>query len=347
MTTHLKFNKTTTCEEVVEVFSENVVGKTILITGVSPNGLGEAMAQALSTKKPAKLIFTARSIAKAESVVQTIKSGMADPPLIEIVQMDLSSIASVQAAAEALQQHQHIDILINNAGVMALPDRTLSTDGYEMHFGTNFLGHWLFTNFLMPKLTSGGRVVNITSGGYMVCPIRFHDLNWDGDKELPAEEEPNMNMVQNLGLGSLANAREYNGMLAYLHSNAASMLFSVGLKERFGSKGVAAISAAPGVVVTELQRHIKGFRNPNMEYKSASQGAASFLVAALDPALQGHNGAYVDDCQMAEIVSTHVQDVEVADRTVCAGSSDLWDRVRYRADSSGTETVGPQRRLSL
>ncbi|RSL60468.1 hypothetical protein CEP54_006772 [Fusarium duplospermum] len=311
----------TTCEEVVEAFAENVVGKTILITGVSPNGLGEAMAKALATKKPAKLIFTARSIAKAESVSQTIEESMVNPPLIEIVQMDLSSIASVQAAVGALQQHQHIDILINNAGVMALPNRTLSMDGHEMHFATNFLGHWLFTNLLMSKLTNGGRVVNITSGGYMVCPIRFHDLNWDGDKLLPVDEEPNMAMVQSLGLGSLVKSGEYNGMLAYLHSNAASMLLSVGLKEMFGSKGVTAISAAPGVVVTELQRHIDGFRNPTMEYKSASQGAASFLVAALDPTLQARNGAYIDDCQIAEILSSHVQDVEVADRLWRAAES--------------------------
>ncbi|RSL95115.1 hypothetical protein CDV31_014035 [Fusarium ambrosium] len=321
MATHLEFNKTTTCEEVVEAFAENIVGKTILVTGVSPNGLGEAMAMALATKKPAKLIFTARSVAKAESVAYSIKESIANPPLIEMVQMDLSSIASVQAAAKALQQHQRIHILINNAGVMALPNRTLSTDGHEMHFATNFLGHWLFTNLLMPKLTNGGRVVNITSGGYMVCPIRFHDLSWDGDKPLPAEEESNMAMVQNLGLGSLANSGEYNGMLAYLHSNAASMLLTVGLKERFGSKGVTAISAAPGVVVTELQRHIDGFRNPTMEYKSASQGAASFLVAALDPALQARNGAYIDDCQVAEIVSAHVQDLQVADRLWKAAES--------------------------
>ncbi|KAM0426540.1 hypothetical protein ACHAPT_008232 [Fusarium lateritium] len=314
MATNLEFNKTTTCEVVVEAFAENIVGKTILITGVSPNGLGEAMAKALSIKKPAKLIFTARTIAKAESVAQAIKNDIEHAPLIEIVQMDLSSIASVRAVAEALKHDQSIDILINNAGVMALPSRTLSADGHEMHFATNFLGHWLFTNLLMSKLTNGGRVVNITSGGYMVCPIRFHDLDWEGGKPLPAEEEPNMAMVKSLGLGSLANVGEYNGMLAYLHSNAATMLFSVGLKGRFGNKGVAAISAAPGVVVTELQRHINGFRNPNMEYKSASQGAASFLVAALDPALQAHSGAYVDDCQVAEIVSAHVQDIEVADK---------------------------------
>lgn len=263
MTTYFEFNKTTTSEEVVEAFAENVVGKTskyyrtetkfmntltysVLITGVSPNGLGEATAQALSKKKPAKLIFTARSIAKAESVAETIKEGMANPPLIEVVQMNLSSIASVQAAAETLKQHQRIDILINNAGVMALPNRTLSTDGYEMHFATNFLGHWLLTNLLKSKLTNSGRVVNVTSGGYMVCPIRFHDLEWEGDKPLPEEEQPNMAMVQNLGLGSLGNSGEYNGMLAYLHSDSASMLFSVGLRERFGSKGVTAISAAPG-----------------------------------------------------------------------------------------------------
>ncbi|KAJ3543038.1 hypothetical protein NM208_g3788 [Fusarium decemcellulare] len=315
MTSRTDFNKATTSEEVVEAFSEHISGKIILITGVSPNGLGEAMVMALATKQPAKLILTARDMTKAKAVAENIRNTMASPPLIVMVRMDLSSIASVQSAAASLaDQEQLIDILINNAGVMALPNRTLSSDGHEMHFATNFLGHWLFTNLLVPKLSSGSRVVNVTSGGYMVCPIRFHDIGWEGNKPLPTEEEPNMAIAQNLGIGSLATAGEYNGMLAYLHSNAASMLFSVGLTERFKDKGITSISAAPGVVVTELQRHIVGFRNPKMEYKSATQGAAGFLVAALDPALQGHGGAYIDDCRISEIVFAHVQDKEVANR---------------------------------
>ncbi|KAF4985722.1 hypothetical protein FDECE_16362 [Fusarium decemcellulare] len=315
MASRTNFTKTTTSQEVVDAFSEHVSGKTILITGVSPNGLGEAMAIALATKQPAKLILTARDTSKAETVADGIRSSMTSPPLIVVVQIDLPSIASVQSAAASLaDQEQPIDILINNAGVMALPNRTLSPDGHEMHFATNFLGHWLFTNLLTPKLSSGSRVVNVTSGGYMVCPIRFHDIDWEGNKPLPPEEEPNMAIAQNLGIGSLATAGEYNGMLAYLHSNAAGMLFSVGLTKRFKDKGITSISAAPGVVVTELQRHIGDFRNPKMEYKSATQGAASFLVAALDPALQGHGGAYIDDCRLSEIVSAHVQDKDVANR---------------------------------
>ncbi|RFU25919.1 hypothetical protein B7463_g10415, partial [Scytalidium lignicola] len=317
MTSHPEFGKKTTCEDVVEAFADVVKGKTIVITGVSPNGLGEAMAKALATKSPANLIFTALSVSKAESVANDIKH--LHPSLnIQILQLDLSSLKSVRVATATLLKlvSTSIDILINNAGVMAIPDRTLSKDGYEMHFATNFLGHFLFANLLVSnnKIAQNARIVNVTSGGYMVCPIRFHDLAWEGDKELPAEEEPDMAIAEQLKIPKLASTGQYSPMLAYLHSNTASMLFSVGLAKRFQEKGVVGISTAPGVVVTELQRYIGGFRNPIMEYKTASQGAASFLVAALDPALQGHGGAYIDDCQIADVVVDHAKSERIADR---------------------------------
>ncbi|KAH8817413.1 hypothetical protein F5884DRAFT_249903 [Xylogone sp. PMI_703] len=312
MTSHPEFNKKTTSEEVVEAFADVIKDKTIVITGVGPNSLGEAMAKTLATKSPANLILTARTISKAEAVAADIKAHLPSAN-IQLLQQDLSSVKSVrQSAAKLLEMVDSIDILINNAGVMALPERTLSEDGYEMHFATNFLGHFLFTNLILSKFNPGARIVNVTTGGYMVCPIRFHDLAWE-NKDLPPEEEPNMVLAEQLGVGSLTRAGEYSPMLAYLHTSTAIMLFSVGLKMRFHDKKITGISAAPGVILTGIQRHVGGFINELAEYKNASQGAASFLVAALDPALQDHSGAYVDDCQVVEITAEHAKSEEVAD----------------------------------
>lgn len=212
---------------------------------MSPNGLGEAMAKALADKKPARLLFTARSVGKAERVANNIRK--TNPTQnIEIFHMDLSSQESVRKAATTITSAvSTVDILINNAGVMALPSRTLSADGIEMHFATNFLGHFLFTKLLGGKLATSVRVVNVTSGGYMVCPIRFHDLDWSDGANIPVEEQPDMEVAKQLGIGELASPGSYSPMLAYLHSNTASVLFTTGLNKRLGKEAVA-ISAAPG-----------------------------------------------------------------------------------------------------
>jgi NAD(P)-dependent dehydrogenase (short-subunit alcohol dehydrogenase family) len=154
-----------------------------------------------------------------------------------------------------------------------------------MHLATNFLGHFLLTTLLYPILTpSNARVINFISGGYMVTPFRFGDYNFSVPvSSLPLSKQPNESAIQILGKPDYHSTKEtYIPLIAYLHSNMANVLFSTALAE----KGIQAFSAAPGVVVTELQRYmVEGFRNPVMLYKTASQGAATFLVAALDPAL--------------------------------------------------------------
>jgi NAD(P)-dependent dehydrogenase (short-subunit alcohol dehydrogenase family) len=244
------------------------------------------MVLALASQHPSTLILTARSISKAESIAEKVHTPFPDIT-IQAVHLDLSSLSSVRRAASSiLQSTPHIDILINNAGVMGLPTRTLSQDGVEMHFATNFLGHFLLTNLLRPLLTPSARIVNITSGEYTVTPFRFSDYNFSRPtSSLPLSERPNEAAVEMLGIPDFLSTKEsYVPLIAYLHSNTANVLFSTALAE----KGIQAFSAAPGVVVTELQRHMpEGFRNPVMFYKSASQGAATFLAAALDPALRG------------------------------------------------------------
>jgi NAD(P)-dependent dehydrogenase (short-subunit alcohol dehydrogenase family) len=137
------------------------------------------MVLALASQHPSTLLLTAGSISKAQSVVEKVHTSF--PSItIQTIHLDLSDLSSVrQAAKSILQSTPHLDILINNAGVMGLPTRTLSQDGVEMHLVTNFLGHFLLTNLLYPILTpSSSRVINIISGRYMVIPFRFSDYNF-------------------------------------------------------------------------------------------------------------------------------------------------------------------------
>lgn len=307
---------------------------TVVITGVAPNGLSEAACSALAAHSPALLILTARTASKAEAVVAHLRATYpASSTQYVVVALDLSSLASVRKGAAAIREavaaHSSgndsgkgrggrgvsggIDVLLNNAGVMAIPTRTLSPDGVEMHLATNYLGHFLLTTLLLPELEAAAavgesgwarsthpRVVNITSAGFALTPFRFSDYNFAdtapdaraaGGKgsppPLPADEEVDVAAAAAMGFPNMDPQSGYLPFLAYAQANTANMLFSVRLAEALRGKGVGAFSAAPGVSVTELQRHLPaGFKNPMMVYKTHSQAVASFLVAALDPGLQ-------------------------------------------------------------
>ncbi|KAL6905107.1 hypothetical protein GGI43DRAFT_432266 [Trichoderma evansii] len=308
MTSVNNFGVETTAEEVASSFRDQIIGKTILITGVSPNGLGAATAQALAKYSPANLIFTARTASKASTVADAIRTEHAKiKAQIHVVQVDLSDLESIRQAAASIQKLTPvIDIMINNAGVMAIPEREVTKYGVEAHLATNFLGHFLLTTLLSPQLKAAGpktRVVNIVSGGFYIQPFRFSDYNFDGGKDLPLEEQVDLDNAEKFGMGWVKDAGTgYVPFLAYSQSSTALMLLAKGLNEGYAGEKITAVSAAPGVVLTELQRHLPSeFRNPNMTYKTASQGVASFLVAALDPSLQDHPEAYIDDCRVKEV----------------------------------------------
>jgi NAD(P)-dependent dehydrogenase (short-subunit alcohol dehydrogenase family) len=277
-----------------------------LITGVNVNGLGAGAAQALAREQPKRLILTARTPAKAQAVVDLLETQNSNAETTySVVQLDLSSSASVRRGAAQIQELvQSIDIIINNAGVMAIPERSFSVDGVEMHLATNFLGHFLLAKLLHPQLAAaahGSRVINITSAGFVLTGFRFADYNFDGDKRLPVEERVNVPVAEMMGFSGLDPQTGYMPFLAYAQANVANMLFTKKLSELYADTGIMSFSAAPGVVVTDLQRHLpEDFRNPNMFYKTPSQGVASFLVAALDPALAKHAGAYINDCQIEQ-----------------------------------------------
>jgi NAD(P)-dependent dehydrogenase (short-subunit alcohol dehydrogenase family) len=158
-----------------------IVNKTILVTGVTPGGLGAGFATTIAKYSPSLIILAARDIAKAQKTAKEIKDK--NPSVAtRILQLDLGSQAQIRKAAkEVLTYEEHIDILVNNAGVMAPPfGRT--QDGVETQFGINHVGHFLFTNLIMDKLVApekSSRVINVASDGHRLGPVRFDDWNFD------------------------------------------------------------------------------------------------------------------------------------------------------------------------
>ncbi|MEM8593179.1 MAG: SDR family NAD(P)-dependent oxidoreductase, partial [Pseudomonadota bacterium] len=176
-----------------------------------------------------------------------------------------------------------IDILINNAGVMASPYME-TTDGFELQFGSNHLGHFLMTTLLMPALGDGSRVVALSSSAHHFAPVMFDDIGF--------------------------KSKDYDKWAAYGQSKTANALFAVGLNKRLADKGAEAFSVHPGVIQTELARHMTeedmamfagGIESGAIPVKSIPQGAATQVYAATAPELAGKGGAYLADVQIAPI----------------------------------------------
>ncbi len=216
----------------------------VLITGVGPNGLGAALAESLASQDPALLILTGRTLSKVEITSKDIATKYPSVN-IRLLELDLASFKSIDAAAAAVNAYleSSIDILINNAGVMNIPERTLSTDGFEMHLAVNYLGAFRFTNSIMGKLlVRGGRVVNVGSSGYALSPFRFADYNF-ADKPLPESEQPSEALCKAFGLPW---GLGYLPTIAYCQSKTAMMLYSVQLSKLLSAKGVTAVCTNPG-----------------------------------------------------------------------------------------------------
>lgn len=183
------FNFHTTPSEITSAYSARITGATILITGVSPNGLGLTTTLALSSHSPGLLILAGRTPSTLAAASAEITAASPTCP-IKLLTLDLSSTRTVRAAAAEVNSWMsvpHIDILINNAGIMACPWQA-SEDGIESQFATNHIGTWLFTNVLMPKLVAAwGRIVFLSSIAHMYGPVCFEDWNfavrWSADRE--------------------------------------------------------------------------------------------------------------------------------------------------------------------
>lgn len=171
----------TTAEEVAQDYATEIANKTILITGTSPNSLGAGFAAIVAKYHPRLIILASRNASRASDMAKAIT---AEAPNVQtrVLDLDLGSLDNVRkAAAEVNSYDEPIDVLVNSAGLMATPYE-LTSEGLEVQFGTNHIGHFLFTNLVMPKLlasASGGRIVSVSSEGYNLGPIRFHDWGFN------------------------------------------------------------------------------------------------------------------------------------------------------------------------
>lgn len=222
----------------------------VVITGVSPNSLGEATALALAASNPGLLILASRTLSKVENVAATIRSRFQNVKL-QVVVLDLASPDSIRAAvAQIVRQTDRLDLLINNAGI-SLGARRSAPDGLELTFATNHVGPFLFTEHLLPLLRSSAqaqttprmtRVVNLSSAAHYICPFRFSDHNFEGDRPLPADEEPRKGYDEHF----YAVTDGFSGWMAYASSKTANILFTVSLQERLGREGIQCLAVDPG-----------------------------------------------------------------------------------------------------
>jgi NAD(P)-dependent dehydrogenase (short-subunit alcohol dehydrogenase family) len=283
------FGATSTTDEVLH--GVDLTGKRILVTGVSA-GLGVETARVLAAHG-ATVIGAARDLAKAEGATAVVRAEAANGGSLELIELDLASLASVRAAADKLvAEGRPLDLIIANAGVMAAPFGH-TADGFETQFGTNHLGHFVFVNRIAGLLREGGRLVNLASSGH-----RFSDVNL---------EDPNF------------ERGDYDPWAAYGRSKTANILFAVEFDRRYRDKGIRAAAVHPGGILTELTRHLDdgvvdgmleqinakraADGQPPREWKTIPQGAATSVWAGIVAPADAVGGRYCEDCHVTTLVT--------------------------------------------
>ena len=253
-------------------------GRNAIVTG-GASGIGIETVRALA-RAGADVTIAARNEAAARDVADRINAEVG-AARVGWDQLELGDLASVRAFADRWGARP-LSILVNNAGVMACPlGRT--KDGFEMQFGTNHLGHFLLATLLVPALEKGApsRLVSLSSAGHIYSPIYFDDPNYE--------------------------RRAYRPFEAYGQAKTANALFAVEYDRRHRDKGIRAFSVMPGVIKTNLGRHmtpemreelgLTPDSNSGLEamYKTAEQGASTSVWAATSPDLDGKGGLYLED----------------------------------------------------
>jgi NAD(P)-dependent dehydrogenase (short-subunit alcohol dehydrogenase family) len=292
------FGAETTTDEVLAGI--DLHGHHAVVTGAS-TGIGAETARALAGAG-AVVVLAVRDTTKGEKVAIGIRERIPAAHL-EVERLDLTSLASIRAFADTLlERHHELHLLINNAGVMFTPfGRT--ADGFELQFGTNHVGHFLLTNLLVPALLRGApaRVVNVSSAGHRASDIVWDDPNYD--------------------------RRPYDKFEAYGQSKTANILFTVELDRRLEHRGVRAYAVHPGMIRTELGRHMtaddrtelmaRAKRGPAgglPPYKSLEAGAATTVWATTAAELEDRGGTYLVDCAVSDEHSPWARDPDGARR---------------------------------
>jgi NAD(P)-dependent dehydrogenase (short-subunit alcohol dehydrogenase family) len=259
----------------------DLTSRRMIVTG-GASGLGTQTVRALAGAG-ARVTIATRNAAIAQPILDEF------PQLVDVAEVDLADLASVKAFTDAWGD-EPLHALVANAGVMALPERQVNAQGWELHLAINFLGHFALANGLHSALKAGkGRVVTVSSGAQLLTGIDFEDPQFEH--------------------------RPYDALLAYAQSKTASVLLAVGIAQRWAADGITANSCAPGSIHTNLGRHIP----PELEkllgtldddgnqltpdyFKTPEQGAATATLLAASPLLEGVTGRYFEDNQEATIV---------------------------------------------
>jgi NAD(P)-dependent dehydrogenase (short-subunit alcohol dehydrogenase family) len=270
------FGFDSTTDQVLE--GVDLSGKRVLVTGVSA-GLGVETCRAL-VAHGAEIVGTARDLEKARDALEAAMGPAAKK--VELVEADLASLESVRKAAnDLLARKKTLDVIVANAGVMACP-QSKTADGFETQFGTNHLGHFVFVNKLIPLLKSGSRILTLSSAGHQISDVNLEDPNFEHT--------------------------EYQPFTAYGRSKTANILHAIALDNRLKSRGIRAASLHPGVIETELGRHITpelraliSQRIATVKRKTIPQGAATQVWAAVVAPADAVGGHYCEDCHVCEV----------------------------------------------
>jgi len=279
-----QFGWESTTDEVLE--GQDLTGKRALVTGVSA-GLGVETARALAAHG-AEVVGAARNLDKAGEATRALSDQFGDR--FRLIELDLGSLASVRACADALvAEGKPFDLVIANAGIMAVPfDRTV--DGFESQIGVNHLGHFVLINRIAKLIPAGGRVVNLSSVGHHWGETDLDDMNFE--------------------------RREYEAVRAYGDSKTAIILFTVEFDRRHQGRGVRAAAVHPGGIVTELARYMTedaiqrmtemtmaeaGGRAEDIRFKTVEQGSATSVWAAVTAPADEVGGRYCEDCGVSPV----------------------------------------------
>ena len=271
------FSRTSTASVVIE--GVDLSAKRAIVTGAG-SGIGIETARTLASAG-AEVTLAVRRPQAAEEIAADIvrETGNAG---VSVRALDLSDQDSVRAFAAAWDQPLHI--LVNNAGIMALPELERTAEGWEMQFATNFMGHFALTVRLHDALTAayGARIVSVSSSGNLFSPVVFDDLHFD--------------------------FRPYDPLVAYGQSKSADALLAVEATRRWSGEGIYANALNPGAIATGLQKHTGGLKTPKELQKTVPQGAATSVLLAASPLLDKVGGHYFEDCNEAVTVTRRPAD---------------------------------------
>ncbi|MBO3680197.1 SDR family NAD(P)-dependent oxidoreductase [Streptomyces sp. NEAU-YJ-81] len=267
----------TTANEVIE--GVDLTGKRVIVTGAA-SGIGVETTRALASAG-ADVTLAVRNVEAGHRVAQEIAAKTGNSK-VTAAPLELTDRASVASFTDAWRGPLHI--LVNNAGIMALPELHRTTEGWELQFATNHLGHFNLTLGLHDALAAAGgaRIVSLSSSGHLFSPVVFDDIHFE--------------------------RRPYEEWAAYGQSKTGNVLLAVGAAKRWADDGITANAVMPGGIRTGLQRHQEGNTTPEVEeafanftWKTVEEGAATSVLVAASPLLEGVTGRYFEDCNEAEL----------------------------------------------